>query len=78
MRWGVCCWRQLFLRTAAPIAVDRTRGALYRGMRLMAIDGVTFDGPDTPGNPGAPGPPSADRKHDGTAKPWTADIHPFT
>jgi hypothetical protein len=47
-------------------------------MRLMAIDGVTFDGPDTPGNPGAPGPPSADRKHDGTAKPWTADIHPFT
>ena len=48
-RLGACCMRQLFLRTAAPIAVDRTRGAFYKGLRLMAIDGVTFDIPDTPG-----------------------------
>ena len=40
-RLGACCMRQLFVRTAAPIAVDRTRGASYKGMRLMAIDGVT-------------------------------------
>jgi hypothetical protein len=52
-RLGACCMRQLFLRTAAPIAVDRTRGAFYKGMRLMAIDGVTFDIPDTPGNAAA-------------------------
>jgi hypothetical protein len=48
-RLGACCLRQLFLRTAAPIAVDRTRGAFYKGMRLMAIDSVRFDVPDTPG-----------------------------
>jgi hypothetical protein len=36
-RLGACCMRQLFVRTARPIAVDRTRGAFYKGMRLMAI-----------------------------------------
>src|SRR3990170_1799326 len=56
-RLGACCLRQLFLRTAGPIAVDRTRGAFYKGMRLMAIDGVRFDVPDTPGNAAAFGRP---------------------
>jgi hypothetical protein len=57
MRLGACCLRQLFVRTAAPIAVDRTHGAVYKGMRLMAIDGVCFDVPDTPGNAAAFGRP---------------------
>jgi len=57
MRLGAGCLRQLFVRTAAPLAVDRTRGAFYKGMRLMAIDGVTFDIPDTPGNAAAFGRP---------------------
>jgi hypothetical protein len=57
MRWGARCLGQLFVRTAAPIAVDRTRGAFYRGMRRMAIDGVRFDVPDTPGNAAAFGRP---------------------
>jgi len=56
-RLGACCLRQLFLRTAASIAGDRTRGAFYRRMRLMAIDGVTFDIPDTPANANAFGRP---------------------
>jgi len=56
-RLGACGMRQLFVRTAAPIAVDRTRGAFYKGMRLMAIDGVAFDIPDTPANAAAFGRP---------------------
>jgi len=60
-RLGACCVRQLFVRTAAPIAVDRTRGAFYKGMRLMAIDGVTFDIPDTPANAAAFGRPKTRR-----------------
>jgi hypothetical protein len=53
--------RQLFVRTATPIAVDRTRGAFYKGMRLMAIDGVTLDIPDTPANAAAFGRPKTRR-----------------
>jgi hypothetical protein len=32
-RRGACGRRPIFLRTAAPLAVDRTRGAFYKGMR---------------------------------------------
>lgn len=56
-RLGACCMRQLFVQTAAPVAVDRTRGAFYKGMRLLAIDGVAFDIPDTPANAAAFGRP---------------------
>jgi hypothetical protein len=42
--------RELFLRAAVPIAEPHTRGAWYRGRRLMAIDGVVLDAPDTPEN----------------------------
>ena len=47
-RLGAFSLRQLFLRTAGPIALERTHGAFYKGLRLMAIDGVAFDIPDTP------------------------------
>ena len=57
MRLGAGCLRQLFVRTAAPLALDRTRGAFYQGLRLMAIDGVCFDIPDTPPNAAAFGRP---------------------
>jgi len=63
-RLGACCMRQLFVRTAAPIAVDRTRGAFYKGMRLMAIDGVTFDIPDTAANVAAFGRPVTRRNRE--------------
>jgi len=53
--------RQLFVQTAGPIATGRTRGAFYKGLRLMAIDGVTFDIPDTPANAAAFGRPTTSR-----------------
>ena len=60
-RLGACALRLLFTATAQPIATDRTRGAFYRGMRLMAIDGVRFDLPDTPANAAAFGRPTTGR-----------------
>ena len=60
-RLGACTLRQLFLRTAGPIALQRTRGAFYKGLRLMAIDGVAFDIPDTPANAAAFGRPTTRR-----------------
>jgi len=41
---------ELFIRVAQPIAADGTPGAWYRGRRVMAIDGVVLDVPDTPEN----------------------------
>ena len=60
-RLGAGCVRQLFVRTASPIALERTRGAFYKGMRLMAIDGVSLDIPDTPANAAAFGRPATRR-----------------
>lgn len=42
--------RVLFDRVAAPVATPGTAGAWYRGYRLVAVDGTTFDLPDTPAN----------------------------
>jgi hypothetical protein len=42
--------KELFLRVAVPIATPATRGAWYNGRRVMAIDGVILDVPDTPEN----------------------------
>ena len=56
-RLGAYCLRPLFVRTAAPIVLDRPRGAFYKGMRWMAIDGVAFDIPDTQANAKAFGRP---------------------
>jgi Insertion element 4 transposase N-terminal/Transposase DDE domain len=42
--------KELFTRVAVPMAKRATRGAWYRGMRLMAIDGVILDATDTPEN----------------------------
>ena len=60
-RLGACAMRQLFVATSTPIARGRTRGAFYKGMRLMAIDGVRFDMPDTPDNAAAFGRPGTRR-----------------
>lgn len=60
-RLGACCMRQLFLRSAAPLALNRTRGAFYKGWRWMAIDGVTLDIPDTPTHAAAFGRPGTRR-----------------
>jgi hypothetical protein len=49
-RLGVAPLRELFHAVAGPMAAAGTPGAFYRGWRLMAIDGTTFDMPDTPQN----------------------------
>lgn len=49
-RLGVAPLRLLFRDLAVPLAAPGTPGAFYRGWRLMGIDGVTFDMPDTPQN----------------------------
>lgn len=41
---------QLFHRVAVPMARPATRGAWFRSWRVMAIDGVVLDVPDTPEN----------------------------
>lgn len=41
---------ELFRRVVKPIARPGTRGAWFRGHRLMSIDGVMIDVPDTPEN----------------------------
>jgi hypothetical protein len=49
-RLGAQPLKELFDRVAQPIAVPATPGAWYRGRRVMAIDGVVLDVPDTPDN----------------------------
>lgn len=45
--------RELFDRTAVPVAGSGTKGAWLRSWRLMAIDGFMLDVPDTPENAAA-------------------------
>jgi len=58
----------LFRRLAGPVAEAGLPGAFVCGRRLMAIDGTTFDLPDTPENARAFGRPSTTLA-DGTVRP---------
>jgi hypothetical protein len=49
-RLGAAPLEELFHRVAVPLARPGTRGAWFRSWRLMAIDGVILDAPDTPEN----------------------------
>ena len=42
--------RVLFERAAQPLATQATRGAWYRGWRLLILDGTCLDVPDSPAN----------------------------
>ena len=53
--------RELFVEVARPLATQATAGAWYRGLRLMALDGTTFDVADTPANQAAFGRPGSGR-----------------
>jgi len=53
--------RQLHDEMVKPIAVAATRGAWYRGWRLVSIDGSTLDVADEKGNGEAFGRPGASR-----------------
>ncbi|GAA4229468.1 hypothetical protein FHR32_002122 [Streptosporangium album] len=52
-RLGSAPLKELFHRAAVPVAGMGTKGAWLRGRRLMAIDGTSFDVPDTADNVGA-------------------------
>jgi hypothetical protein len=58
-RLGIAPMRRLFEQTVRPLARPETPGAFYRGFRLMGIDGVVFDVPDSDVNAAAFGRPSA-------------------
>jgi hypothetical protein len=53
--------RALFEAVAVPLATPPTRGAWYRGWRLMSIDGTCLDVADTPANEAEFGRPGTGR-----------------
>ena len=53
--------RQLHDEVVRPIAVQTTRGAWYKGWRLVSIDGSTLDVADDPANEEAFGRPGSSR-----------------
>jgi hypothetical protein len=64
-RLGIAPVRYLFEQVVRPLARPETPGCFYRGFRLMGIDGVVFDVPDSPVNDAAFGRPSAGPRGDG-------------
>jgi Insertion element 4 transposase N-terminal/Transposase DDE domain len=64
-RLGIAPVRRLFTQSVRPLARPETPGAFYRGFRLMGIDGVVYDVPDSDGNAAAFGRPSAGPRGEG-------------
>jgi len=60
-RLGAAPLRVLFEQAARPLATEQTRGAFYRGLRLLALDGSCLDVADTPANAAAFGRPGTGR-----------------
>jgi hypothetical protein len=60
-RLGAEPLRRLFVEVARPLATPDTKGAWYRGWRVLAIDGTTLDVADTPANAAAFGRPKTHR-----------------
>lgn len=59
----------LFRAACLPLATGSTRGAFYRGLRLVSIDGTCLDVADTPGNDVEFGRPGSHRRDGGGAFP---------
>lgn len=57
-RLGVAPVRTLFFKMVQPLAMPETIGAFYKGFRLVGVDGVIYNTPDTPENERAFGRPS--------------------
>src|SRR5512135_514400 len=64
-RLGVAPVRHLFHQIVHPLARPDTPGAFSRGFRLMGIDGVVFDVPDSDANAAAFSRPSAGPRGEG-------------
>ena len=59
----------LFGAVASPLATEATRGAFYRGLRLVSLDGTCLDVADTAENAEAFGRPGSSRRDGGGAFP---------
>jgi hypothetical protein len=59
----------LFRAVAEPLATSATRGAFYRALRVMSLDGTCLDVADTPENDRAFGRPGSSRREGGGAFP---------
>jgi hypothetical protein len=59
----------LFRAVARPLASESTRGAFYRGLRLVSLDGTCLDVADTEPNEAAFGRPGSSRREGGGAFP---------
>jgi hypothetical protein len=68
-RLGVEPLELLFSAVAVPLAGEATRGAFYRGLRVMSLDGTCLDVADTPANAAAFGRPGSSRRVGGGAFP---------
>jgi hypothetical protein len=61
LRLGPEPLKALFARVCRPVATGATAGAWYRSWRLVAVDGTTFDLPDTQANDAFFGRPGSSR-----------------
>jgi hypothetical protein len=59
----------LFKAVAVPLASESTRGAFYRGLRLVSLDGTCLDVADTEQNDEVLGRPGSSRREGGGAFP---------
>jgi hypothetical protein len=59
----------LFAAVASPLAREGTRGAFYRGLRVMSLDGTCLDVADTAANAEALGRPGSSRRVGGGGFP---------
>lgn len=69
LRLGPEPLRALFARVCRPVATRETSGSWYRGWRLVAVDGTTFDVPDTETNAAFFGRPGVCRGQEKSAYP---------
>jgi hypothetical protein len=51
--------KRLYEEAVQPIAVEKTQGAFWRGLRVVALDGFTLETPDTEANQAAFGRPES-------------------
>jgi hypothetical protein len=68
-RLGVEPLELLFAAVVSPLAGEQTRGAFYRGLRVMSLDGTCLDVADTAANARAFGRPGSSRRPGGGAFP---------
>lgn len=65
LRLGVEPLRQLYEQTVTPVATPSTRGAWYRGFRLVSLDGTSLEVADSPDNEATFGRPGSGRGRSG-------------